>query len=128
MLYELEFVQHMILFDAADHANQEISNENFTYKNGQPAMLMGEIFRADPVQSTKGGMCLSIDEHVTASLSAGAIRRLHEIGVKALHDALVENQDKFVGLILGEAREGRNYFDRFPPNDPPGRPGQGRLF
>jgi hypothetical protein len=38
---------------------------------------------------------------------------LREIGREAMKEALVKNQFQLVGLMLGEARQGRNYFDRF---------------
>jgi hypothetical protein len=38
------------------------------------------------------------------------IEQMREIAVDAVRQALVEEKDLFVGLILGEARKGRNYF------------------
>jgi hypothetical protein len=35
-----------------------------------------------------------------------------------------KNKDKFMGLIVGEAKQGRDYFARFPHNET----GQFRLF
>jgi hypothetical protein len=40
---------------------------------------------------------------------------LRKIGVAAIHKALIDRKDLFVGLVIGEARQGRNYFDRYDP-------------
>lgn len=47
-------------------------------------------------------------------MSAGeeVVAAMQEIGNRAMHEALVEHGDLLVGAILGEARKGRNYFDR----------------
>jgi hypothetical protein len=120
---ELEYVQHMLLFDAADIANQQIPHEDLRLRNGQPARLHGEVFRADPVRSTKGGLCLSVDTVTANSLSKASIKRLHELGVQSMRKALVQNKEQFVGVLVGEARQGRNYFDRFVQAGQ-----QGKLF
>jgi hypothetical protein len=116
---EVEYVQHMILLDAADIANRKAAQEHGIEKGGfepdeaKTSFVNGELFRADPVQSRKGGLALSIDPVVFDSYNAKMKSRLREIGKEAIKEALVNNQEQFVGLILGEAREGRNYFDRF---------------
>jgi hypothetical protein len=112
---EVEYAQHIILLDAADIANEQIPelNDELFLRNGQPARLSGEVFRADPTRSVKGGLCLSIDALTAESLSEASVMILHKVGRRALRDALVRNKKQFVGLIIGEARAGRNYFDRF---------------
>lgn len=40
------------------------------------------------------------------------VKQLRDIGRRALQSALVARPDLTVGLIVGEAREGRNYFRR----------------
>ena len=48
--------------------------------------------------------------------------RMEQIARDAVRQSLIDNQDLFVGVILGEARQGRNYFDNFR------NPNQGELF
>lgn len=83
----------------------------------------GEVFRADPSRSEKGGLCLSVNEGLVHSMDQEQIMQMHQIGRSAIQWAIVKNKQHFVGLIVGEAREGRNYFSRFPT-----REGQYRLF
>lgn len=126
---EVEYVQHLILLEAADLANRKAAQEQGIEKSGfepdetRTQFVNGELFRADPVQSRKGGLALSIDPFVFASFSRPMQARLREIGKESIKEALVNNQEQFVGLILGEAREGRSYFDRFIQPDQ-----QTRLF
>ena len=118
-LIEIEYVQHMILIEAAEVANRKAAQEQDIEKGGfvptedRTGFVSGEIFRPDPVQSRKGGLCLSIDPIVFDAYPKTMQARLREIGREAMKEALVNNQEQFVGLILGEARQGRNYFDRF---------------
>jgi hypothetical protein len=119
MAIEVEYVQHIILLDAAAIANrlaaqeEDISQSGFEPTEDRTGFVSGELFRADPIQSRKGGLTLSIDPFIFDLYSAKMKLRLREIGKQAIKEALVNNQEQFVGLILGEAREGRNYFDRF---------------
>lgn len=39
--------------------------------------------------------------------------QMKAVAMRAVRQSLVDNQDLFVGVMLGEAREGRNYFDSF---------------
>jgi hypothetical protein len=104
---KVEDVHREILRDAAAIANQKLTTDvNFS------TTLMGEVFRPDPIRSNKGGLCLSLEEQVR-SLDPEQIQVLHQIGAQAIRQALLRNKEKFVGLILGDARQGRNYFDRF---------------
>lgn len=119
-LYEVQEVHHLILFDAADIANAELSALNEIGPSG------GQIFRADPAVSERGGLSLSIDPVVYAGLPEAVKAQVHDIGRRAIRQALVMNSNQFVGLILGEARQDRNYFDRFPNALPPYH--QGTLF
>lgn len=122
-----QLVHLAILKDAADIANQRYAEEfdvaNIGWRRGRfdpkmrKALVSGILFRPDEVQSQKGGLCLSIDEGVAQSLDPEERERVREIGKKAIKQALVKNQSAFVGLILGEARQGRNYFDRFDSPD-----------
>jgi hypothetical protein len=88
------------------------------------AWARGEVFRADPIQSTKGGLCLSVNESVTLTMTPEDIQELHRVGRDAIQWSLVKNKDKFMGLIVGEAKQGRDYFARFPNT----MTGQFRLF
>jgi hypothetical protein len=74
----------------------------------------GEVFRADPLQSTKGGLCLSVNEAITLTMTPEDIQILHRVGRDSLRWSLTKNKDKFMGLIVGEAKQGRDYFARFP--------------
>ena len=121
---EVELVQHMILFEAADIANKRLMIAAGV-EGGllDDDFLQGEIFRADPVRSQSGGYCLSLDSSATVGRSPELIEALHEIGRGAIFEALTQNRERLVGLIIGEAKMGRDYFARFPTND-----GQLKLF
>ena len=135
-LYEVNEVHHHILFTAADIANRRFKELDFISPSSNQTNLfetidkelakrgtmLTDIYRADPIQSEKGGLCLSIDPKVYETIPTELRDDVHRIGREAIKQALIENQKQFVGLILGEARQGRNYFDRFDPPD------QGRLF
>lgn len=43
--------------------------------------------------------------------------RMERIAQQAVQQSLQDNADLFVGVILGEARKGRNYFDHFVKED-----------
>ena len=124
----VELVHLAILKDAAEIANADYAATDWevklpTYQTGRfkapphrrEGYVFGQLFRADPVQSTKGGLTLSIDPFIFQQLDSEQQQRLREIGKEAIRKSLVKNKRLFVGLILGEARQGRNYFDRFDP-------------
>jgi hypothetical protein len=137
----VEQVHLAILQDAADEANRRWSqmfdvdvaptyipagqrfNAEARARRGK-SWASGEVFRADPIQSTKGGLCLTVNEAVTMTMTVDDIQLLHRVGRESMHWSLIKNQEKFVGLILGEARHGRDYFARYPNNIT----GQFRLF
>lgn len=122
----LELVHLAILQDAADIANRR-AREVFadlapkqSYRPGRfnPEMrakrkFYGDIFRADPAQSERGGLCLSMDPKLVETLDDDTLVSLHRIGRQAMRDAISKNGSIFIGLILGEARAGNNYFDRY---------------
>jgi hypothetical protein len=124
MPIEVEYVHHMLLIEAADIANRMLNEEASTKSpfGDDIGLPPGEAFRPDPLASEKGGLCLTIDPSITIERQPETIRRLHEIGIEAVRQALVKNSKQFVGLIMGDARRRRNYFDRFNPNP------QMRLF
>jgi hypothetical protein len=39
--------------------------------------------------------------------------RWREIAVQAIQEAIIHHQELFAGLILGEAKQGRNYFNQW---------------
>lgn len=73
----------------------------------------GMVFRADPAQSQRGGLALSIAENVDESLTNAERQRLWQIGADAIETAIIEHQDLLVAAILRDSFEGHNYFDRF---------------
>lgn len=131
-----ELVHLAILKDAEDIANRRFAEEfdigadspwrpgRFSAPPGERdrAFASGRIYRADSARSEKGGLCLSVDEVTINAADQDKIDRIHQIGMEAIHESILLNRNSFVGLIIGEAREGRNYFDRFPSE------GQTRLF
>lgn len=122
----LELVHLAILQDAADIANRR-AREVFadlapkqSYRPGRfnpetraKRKFYGDIFRADPAQSERGGLCLSMDPKLVETLDDDTLVSLHRIGRQAMRDAISKNGSIFIGLILGEARAGNNYFDRY---------------
>jgi hypothetical protein len=121
--YEVDYVHHMILAEAADAANRELLLATQDDRNWSDHFDTTDIFRADPVASDLGGLCLSIDPLHTMGRPQEILVELHKIGERAIFKSLLDHKDQFVGLILGHARIGRNYFDRWPDNN-----GQLRLF
>jgi hypothetical protein len=126
----VEFVHLAILKDAAKIANEEYFAEfdparPTSYRPGRfrappgerQGLVFGDIYRPDPVQSDKGGLALSIDPHVFSALDQEQQLRARTIARAALKRAIVENKTAFIGLILGEARQGRNYFERYGLED-----------
>jgi hypothetical protein len=106
MLKSVQAIHKEILTRAAQIANED------------PRLpFEGKPFREAEVKSAKGGLCLDYDEGLVI-LSPEDQREaiqdvMKRIGTDAILQALSEKKDLFVGLILGEARKGRNYFDRF---------------
>lgn len=75
----------------------------------------GQIFRADPVQTQRGGLTLSVDELTERTLGEDEtkLNYIYEIGAWALEEAIFRNQEIWAAAIFSEAHQGRNYFDRF---------------
>jgi hypothetical protein len=123
MPISIEEAHHsVILSDAADIANRKAAEEYDPTQKGnagpepneeRSGFIAGALFRPDPGRSTKGGLALSVDPFVFGLFTRPQQERVREIGREAIREAIIANQDLFVGLILGEARQGRNYFDRF---------------
>jgi len=116
---ELEYVQEMILWDACDIANASLPDVvTNALERGDSSYVAGDVFHPSQSQSLKGGLCLEIDPGIVRALSPELMQELRELMVKSLQKAIIKNKEQFVGLILGEARQGRIYFDRFPQGDP----------
>lgn len=124
----VELVHLAILKDAATIANRTVmqlgvigpqrplaAGERFNpeARKKRSRFVAGEVYRADPIRSRKGGLCLSVDPSVVEGMTDAEVAHLHEIGVEAVKQAIAKNKHLFVGLILGDARKGNNYFDRF---------------
>lgn len=117
-LTTVELVHAAILRDAAEIANSQVDQ---TKKNPSTGRFRpekrhafgGQVFRADQIRSRKGGLALSIEEGIVSTLTKEEINNLRQIGQAAIQQAISKNQRAFVGMIVGEAREGRNYFDRY---------------
>ena len=118
-----EDVHRVILMDAAEYANLlAVTDERL------PEVVGGGPFSPAPERSRRGGLALAIDPGLIDGLlkkRAGhkKVEILHQIGTEAVRQAILDNPDLFGGLIVGHAKQGVNYFDRF------GVPGdQARLF
>lgn len=118
-------VHGTILETAAQIANRtlrELEDVSARYGPGQRFNIdrrrklfgAGDVFRADGARSEKGGLCLSLDELVVKGRSPEEIEALHEIGREAIKESITRwHPDLFAGLIVGLARKGENYFDRY---------------
>lgn len=78
----------------------------------------GHIFREANNQSEKGGLCLEIEASVIAYINTLPEKNeyttiLHEIARNAIMEAIASNKEAFAGLIIADARNGKNYFERF---------------
>jgi hypothetical protein len=122
-LYEVEYVHDMILAEAANIANQDLLTITQNDKDWSRHFNTTDIFDGDTASSQLGGLCLTIDPIHTKGRPPEVISSLHDIGRKAVHKSLLKHQDQFVGLILGHARLGLSYFDRWPDHT-----GQLKLF
>lgn len=86
---------------------------NVERRAARGGMVSGQVFRPDRGRSEKSGLCLSLDESIVQGRTEEEIIELHEIGKAAIIEAITRwHPDLFAGLIVGEARQGRNYFDR----------------
>lgn len=102
-----ELVHLAILKDAAEYANvMAVQDQRL------PEIVAGGPFNAAPLRSRRGGLALGLSAGYER-MAPEKLRILHEIGGHAIKKSILKNQREFVGLILGFAREGANYFDRF---------------
>jgi hypothetical protein len=61
------------------------------------------------------GLVIRINPAYMVSMSAEHKTRLKKITRQAIKRSIKKNQKLFVALILGDARRGKNYFERFQP-------------
>jgi hypothetical protein len=61
------------------------------------------------------GLTLCIDPHVREEYSANPLwmDSMRAVAAEAMKEAIVEHKEEFVGLFIGLARTGVNYFERF---------------
>lgn len=85
----------------------------------------GEIFKPAPLESKLGGMCLSwkdtyrllesrmFDQNLPPERFDEICATMVEISREATAKAMRDNAEILVQMIIVDAREGKNYFDRF---------------
>lgn len=98
----LDEAHEVILNKAAELANREVKTQFAFHK------IEGDLFK--PHTYTKGKLSLQYDLH-ESQYTEDEKNRLEQIAVNAVHQALLEEKKTFAGLIVGQAREGKNYFD-----------------
>jgi len=64
------------------------------------------------------GLCIEYDEALMEGRNDAWKEAMAQIGRDAMQRALVANASVFVGLSIGEGREGRNYWRMFPARPP----------
>lgn len=115
----LDVASHPVTVDEVHAVLTEIAAE---LANRDPALPRavypsGEAFFPTPHRSRKGGLCLSYDPLALAGLKGSErgrfVRLMRGIGTRAMNRTLRENADVIARLVVGEARAGRNYLDRF---------------
>lgn len=74
--------------------------------------LSGQIFHEATRRSHSGGLAIAFQEGLELGPPEG-VARLRQIAADAIRESLIRNQDLFVGLIVGQARHGTDYFRRF---------------
>jgi hypothetical protein len=123
---KVELVHRAILEEAAAIANRRAATEGIEppqrrmaagarFKAGRKrsGFVSGEVFRADPGRSRKGGLALSIEPALITGADQARISHLQQIARDAIKEALGRKGGLLVGLIIGERRAGRDYFERF---------------
>jgi hypothetical protein len=115
-------VHDVIVQHAADLANRKLrSLDSPPY----PLVPGSDPFRPVTAMEGHGKLSLMVDadtQRLTPEQRERFDKVTNVIAVEAIQQALLDKQDLFVGLIVGSARAGRNYFDYFDDND------QQRLF
>lgn len=95
---------------AADIANKNLPDE---YKS------WGPIFA--PVPSTNT-LSLTVQNGMPYIMTLPdrekRVKALRKLAAKSVKEALLENRELVAGLIVGYARQGENYFDRYSREEP----------
>lgn len=98
---------HEIICDAA----VGIANDLVAQNPRIARKWKGPVFRNSSPYND-GRLVLEITEEYRSA--PDKVKRIYRVeGARAVRMALVRNQNLFVGMIFGEARAGRNYFDRW---------------
>lgn len=113
---------HQYITDqAVELANRDPEKDpNYSFTNASTA--------SQKTQAGTDGLSMEWDKEgalyrLPAEQQQELVERMQRVGRRAVQQALQENWDLFVGVILGEARAGRDYFSRFRPTE-----AQGTLF
>lgn len=102
-------VHEMIMDLAVEIANAAITADTtIPRKFRGPALMNGSPYH-------EGQLVLLVTEEYQGA-GDRVKRKYHRHGVTAVKRAIMHNRNAFAGLILGEAKAGRNYFDRWPQN------------
>lgn len=102
----VEEVHELIGDTAVRIANDLISgNERLPAKWRGPALRNGSPYN-------QGRLVLEITEEYQGATEKTK-RVYRQAAQRAIQTAIVQNQEIFVGMIFGEARAGRNYFERW---------------
>lgn len=102
----VEEVHDLLCEDAMKLGNNMVDNDPAI-----PRKYKGPVFRNGSPYND-GRLVLEItEEYQTVPDRIKAQYRT--IAANAIRMAVMQNQDVFVGMIFGEARSGRNYFDRW---------------
>jgi hypothetical protein len=88
-------------------ANNELANDTRVPKN-----FRGPAFR-NGSPNNDGRLVLELtDEYTSATERTKRVYR--KVAHQSLIKAISQHRDLFAGMILGEAKAGRNYFDQWP--------------
>lgn len=96
---------------AAFLANRDVQYSP-QYQSILAITLGNEVYRPSSEDTLERSISLTWDQALDQS-PPEVIDELRRVGEQAIHDSIVENKDLFVGLILGHARNGDNYFELF---------------
>lgn len=105
MILSVEEAHLVILEDAC-----KIANARWMSTGGA---MVGEVFRPDPIRSKKGGLAISIDPMASEILEPEELEDMRVLARNSVHEAIGNHKGLLTRLIVGDARAGRNYFDRF---------------
>lgn len=98
---------HDIISDTA----VDIAHDIVEQDTNIPRKFKGHVFRNGSPYND-GGLCLEITEEFRGATDKVKARYQHA-AMLAIRRSVVYHQDLFVGMIFGEARAGRNYFQRW---------------